>query len=212
MGYLEDGNAGTITAEFDPAKPGILLIGDSIRMGYCKTVQAQLQDVANVFFPQENCRNTQYVITRLRAWSREVPAEHIGLIQFNCGHWDTGHFNGYETCLTSPEEYRRNIRMIIWQLRQLFPNAKLVFATTTAMNPSGFVGVNPRTNAEIQQYNAIAVETATALGAAINDLWSITITYPQEKFKDYCHLTEPAFEELGTAVADYLRRAIRELT
>ena len=212
MSYLEDGNAGAPAAEFDSGKPSILLIGDSIRIGYCITVRAQLQDVANVFFPQENCRNTQNVITRLLAWSKEFPAEQIGLIQFNCGHWDIAHWNGYEEPLTSPEEYRRNIRMIIRQLRKLFPNAKLVFATSTAMNPSGLVGVNPRTNAEIQHYNEIAVETATALGVAVNDLWAITATYPQEKFRDYAHLTEPAFEELGTAVADYLRRMLQELT
>jgi hypothetical protein len=86
----------------------ILLIGDSIRMGYCKTVRAQLADVVNVFYPAENCRNTQNVITRLNAWSKEFPADEIKLVQFNCGHWDIAHWNGDEESLTTVDEYRRS--------------------------------------------------------------------------------------------------------
>ena len=59
MGYLEDGNVAAATVDYDPQKSSILLIGDSIRLGYCKTVREQLADVANVFYPTENCRNTQ---------------------------------------------------------------------------------------------------------------------------------------------------------
>lgn len=62
------------------------------------------------------------------------------------------------------------------------------------------------------EHTGIAVETATALGVSINDLWAIIATYPQEKFRDYAHLTGPAFEELGSTVADYLRRMLQELT
>lgn len=208
MGYLEDGNVTTAEFDYDPHKPSILLIGDSIRMGYCKTVRAQLADVANVFYPAENCRNTQNVITRLNAWSKEIPADEIGLIQFNCGHWDIAHWNGDEETLTAPEEYRRNIQMIIRLLRKFFPKAKLVFATTTTMNPLGIVGVNPRSNEEIERYNRIAVEVATDAGIMVNDLYAITKTYTADMFRDYCHLTEPACEKLGKAVAEFLQQTL----
>ncbi len=208
MGYLEDGNATAVERNYDPHKSGILLIGDSIRMGYCKTVREQLSDVANVFYPEENCRNTQNVITRLNAWSQEFPADEIRIVQFNCGHWDVAHWNADEEPLTSPEEYRRNIQMIIRLLRKFFPKAKLVFATTTAMNPSGSVGVNPRNNDEIERYNRIAVEIAKTSEITVNDLYAITKTYTVEMFRDYCHLTVTAFEELGTAVAGFLRQLI----
>lgn len=175
---------------------------------YCKTVRDQLSDVANMFYPAENCRSTQNVISRLNAWSKELPADEIGLVQFNCGHWDVAHWNGTDESLTSPEEYRRNLQMIIRLLRKFFPNAKLVFATTTAMNPLGIVGVNPRSNHEIELYNRVAVEVAKESEIAVNDLNAITKTYTAEMFKDYCHLTVPAFEELGKAVADFLRRIL----
>ena len=84
----------------------------------------------------------------------------------------------------------------------------MVFATTTAMNPSGSVGVNPRNNDEIERYNRIAVEIAKASKITVNDLYAITKTYTAEMFRDYCHLTVTAFEELGTAVAGFLRQLI----
>jgi len=208
MSYLEDGNVVSTEPSYDRQKAGILLIGDSIRLGYCGTVREHLADVANVFYPAENCRNSQYVITKLCAWSKEYPADDIQLIQFNCGHWDVAHWNGYETSLTTPEEYRRNIQMIICLLQKLFPKAKLVFATTTAMNPNGSVGVNPRNNEEIALYNSIAVQVAEESGVVINDLNAITSTYDAEMFRDYCHLTEDAFETLGKAVAAFLRKMI----
>ena len=34
----------------------LLLIGDSIRMGYCETVKTLLADDYEVIFPKENCR------------------------------------------------------------------------------------------------------------------------------------------------------------
>lgn len=208
MGYLEDGYITTEATGFDGNKANVLLIGDSIRMGYCKTVREKLKDVANVFYPEENCRNTQNVITRLYAWSKEFPADQIHLIQFNCGHWDVAHWNGYEESLTAPDEYRRNLLMIIRLLRKLFVNAKLIFATTTVMNPNGSVGVNPRHNDEIDRYNQIAVEVSKAEGVVVNDLNAVTKPYTSDMFRDYCHLTDKAFEELGSIVAGFLRQMI----
>ena len=148
------------------------------------------------------------MITRLYAWSKEFPADQIHLIQFNCGHWDVAHWNGYEESLTSPDEYQRNLLMIIRLLRKLFVNAKLTFATTTVMNPNGSVGVNPRYNDEIDRYNQIAVEVSKAEGVVVNDLNAVTKTYTSDMFRDYCHLTDTAFEELGSIVAGFLRQMI----
>lgn len=34
----------------------ILLLGDSIRIGYDKSVRKSLESIANVYFPEDNCR------------------------------------------------------------------------------------------------------------------------------------------------------------
>ena len=205
MRYLEDGNVqGAECIRYDQEKKNILLIGDSIRIGYCETVKQELADVANVFWPDENCRNSQYIVTKLRSWAAKVPSD-MDLIQFNCGHWDVAHWNGDEDSLTSPEEYAHMIRMIIRQLIRFYPKADLVFATTSAMNPSGVVGVNPRTNREIVRYNEIAVAVAKEMGVQINDVYGVTVQYGEEMFADYCHLTVDGFGPLGKVVASFMR-------
>ena len=40
----------------------LLLIGDSIRVGYDKSVKKSLEGRANVLFPEENCRFASYLL------------------------------------------------------------------------------------------------------------------------------------------------------
>ena len=40
----------------------LLLIGDSIRKGYDKSVRKTLEGKANVIFPEENCRFAAYLL------------------------------------------------------------------------------------------------------------------------------------------------------
>ena len=61
-------------------------------------------------------------------------------MQFNCGHWDAAHWDGDDSALTTVEEYGRNVRKIIHRIRRYWSEAKIVFASTTPMNPSGEFG------------------------------------------------------------------------
>ncbi|MBQ3817102.1 MAG: hypothetical protein II802_02375 [Clostridia bacterium] len=135
-------------------------------------------------------------------------ASRIDIVQFNCGHWDVAHWSGYESSLTSPQEYAKNIRMIVFLLIKFFVNAKIVFATTTPMNPDGIMGVNPRSNAEIDEYNEIAVKVANESGLIINDLNKITRDWGSEQYADYCHFTESAFQFLGKKVAEKFKELL----
>ena len=199
--YVEEGAAAT---EFvcSESLPNIFLIGDSIRKGYCKTVKKELEGKAEVFYVDDNCRSTQYVIFMFRKWARMFDnPERVDVVHFNCGHWDIAHFSGCPESLTSEVEYGKNIGKIIFLIRRYFPNAKIIFATTTPMNPNGTVGINPRYNHEVERYNEIATEVCRAEGVEINDIHAFTRDWGEEYFQDYCHLTKEAFAELGKEVA-----------
>lgn len=184
-------------------KKNVFLIGDSIRLGYRETVKRELADMAEVISPDDNCRFTQYVLVNLSSWAQQCDPEQVAVVQFNCGHWDVAHFDGEEESLNSVEVYGENIRRIIKKIRQLFPNAKIVFATTTTMNPNGMMPGNPRTDEEIARYNRAAVE-ACGEDVLINDLFAVTKTYGEEMYADYCHLTDEGFEQLGKTVAEFI--------
>lgn len=208
MNYVENGKSSkkfTCSKE----KPNIFLIGDSIRLGYCETVKKELADTAEVFYVSDNCRNTQYVVTSLESWKNMFDDETlIDIVQFNCGHWDTARWSGYDVCLTSEAEYARNIKMVIDLIKQKFINAKIIFATTTTMNPDNLPCLNFRDNSIIDRYNEIAVEIAEDNGVYISDLNKITRSWPGEYYRDYCHFTDKASTILGKAVADKLQSVL----
>ena len=204
MIHIEDGKTNK-QFQCNNIKKNVFLIGDSIRMGYCASTREALSDIAEVFYVKENCRNTQFVITSLNSWANMFSDPNcVDLVQFNCGHWDIARWRGGEKSLTSEDEYARNLQIIIDMLSELFPRAKLVFATTTTMNPSGQMGINPRTNVEISRYNEIAKTVASKNNIPVNDLFAVTKDWDSSYYKDYCHFTDEANMALGQAVATTL--------
>lgn len=204
--YLEDAVNARQTEQTE--KPVVFLIGDSIRMGYCETVKQELADAAEVVYPEENCRYSQYILTSLRAWSGLCDPQRVKLVQFNCGHWDAAHWDGEDIALNSIEIYQQNIRRIIARLRVMYPCAKIVFATTTPMNPNGENSVNNRTTQEIIRYNEAAIAAAEACGVTVNDLFQLTKDWDSACYEDYCHYTREQFAVIGRYVADELRKLL----
>ncbi|MBQ8684639.1 MAG: hypothetical protein IJ514_00515 [Clostridia bacterium] len=49
----------------------LVLIGDSIRMGYDKYVKEALRGVAEVYYPEENCRFAEYVLRYAHEWKNQ---------------------------------------------------------------------------------------------------------------------------------------------
>ena len=108
----------------------ILLIGDSIRAGYDSYVKESFEGIANVYYPGENCRFAQNVLRSLHEWIEDTDQDRIDIIHWNAGLWDTLRLFGDDP-LTPPEMYGEMIRRVDKRLRFLFPNAKMVFATST---------------------------------------------------------------------------------
>ncbi len=93
--------------------------------------------------------------------------------------------------------------------RQAFVNAKIIFATTTPMNPNGIVGTNPRTNDQIDKYNKIAVEVCKAYNVPVSDLNAFCRGWDSDAYADYCHLTRESFASLGEEVAKRLMEFLK---
>ena len=207
--YVEDGIS---KKEYISNKNKVFLIGDSIREGYCSFVKEYLKEQIEAVYPNDNCRNTHYVLTSLRTWATMFEdASKVSVVTFNCGHWDIAHWNGEKESLTTIEDYSRNLRRIIEQLRIFFPLAELVFFTTTPLSTS-YKGcmVNPRSNQEIEKYNAIACKIMNEQNVRVYDLFKVVKSYGESCFKDYCHLTEEYNAKLGNYVANLIREIIKK--
>ena len=101
-------------------------------------------------------------------------------------------------------EYEKNLRCIVKTLRKLFPNAEILFATTTPMNPRHPESPHPRTTEDIIQYNAAAKRVMREMDVDVDDLFSVCELWGEEYYIDYCHLTEKGYTLLAEQVAAFV--------
>ncbi|MBQ7976828.1 MAG: SGNH/GDSL hydrolase family protein [Clostridia bacterium] len=164
----------------------ILLIGDSIRLGYDTYTKMAFENSAQVYFPKDNCRFTGYIIRHLYDWKNELNlGDEIDLVHWNAGLWDDlVMLDGKKH--TSLEVYKENVDRICNIIKILFPNAKMIFATSTPVQEELFT-VCKRYNKDTEAYNAAAIEIVKKHGGEINDLYTLMNNAPVEYHSDLTH-------------------------
>jgi hypothetical protein len=170
----------------------IVLIGDSIRMGYDKYVKDALDSSCEVYYPEENCKFAEYVLRFLYDWKKrgEWPDD-IDLVHWNAGLWDVIDMD-MEGPLTSIEYYAEAVARITRRIHRIFPTAKIVFATSTAVREEGYLSPNfRRSNTVIEQFNATAIKALEGTETVINDLYALTKDIPAECCSDMTHFNTP---------------------
>ena len=174
----------------------VVLIGDSIRMGYDKYVKEALANTAEVFYPPENCRFAEYVLRYAYDWAKNGEwGSDVDLVHWNAGLWDVLELFGDEP-LTSLAYYGEAVARIDKRLRMLFPNAKIVFATSTNVNEKMGRPEFFRRNATIEKYNAEALRVLKDTDTVINDLYPLTASFPDNYRSDWVHFYTPEGTEV----------------
>lgn len=190
----------------------IYLLGDSIRVGggknspgYGWLVADMLNGKANVIQPKDNCRFTVYTLRMIRNWFQELGDTQIDIIHWNNGLWDMCKFDGDEENLVPIELYKVYLKRIYDHLRTYFPNARIIFATSTPIVESAYGPNFVRTNAEIRRYNEAAKEVLCPLGVEINDLYAFCEKYGPEDYADgKTHFNTEADMEIAKEVCGVL--------
>ncbi|MBQ7760425.1 MAG: SGNH/GDSL hydrolase family protein [Clostridia bacterium] len=174
----------------------IVLIGDSIRMGYDKYIKDALRGSAEVFYPSENCRFAEYVLRYAHEWKASGEwGDDVDLVHWNAGLWDALELFG-DAPLTSISYYGEAIARIDKRLRMLFPKAKFVFATSTNVNEKMSDPDFTRHNATIEKYNAEALRVLSGTDTIINDLYSLTASVSDSYRSDWVHFYTPEGTDL----------------
>lgn len=109
---------GSASDSDNPALPRVLLIGDSISMGYTDDVREMLKGIANVHRPPLNCMYSAYVAENIEKWLAKGKWD---VVHFNAGIWDC-HFldkNGEivfgvgEDSVSDPSKYKQQVNKIL---------------------------------------------------------------------------------------------------
>jgi lysophospholipase L1-like esterase len=181
--------------------PRVLLIGDSISIGYTLPTRKLLEGKANVHRIPANGGPTKNGIANLKKWLGD-------------GKWDVIHFNwGIHDLKFMPDgkrqveaaDYEANLRSLVATLKTT--GAKLIWASTTPI-PEG--ELNPqRKFGQVPEYNAIAAKVMTENGVTLNDLnaWMTPRFEELHKPKDL-HYTEAGSEHLARKVAEAITQVL----
>jgi len=170
-------------------------------MNYCKYVKDRLAGVAEVYYPDDNCRFAQYLLRFAHDYKKKGGwPDDVDVVHWNAGLWDIMELYG-DGPISTLEYYSSVIPRIDKRLRMLYPNAKIIFATTTAVREEEYTGNIVRRNSTIRQYNGVAIEALANTDTVINDLYSITESIPRDYCSDMTHFaTEKGIALLGDKV------------
>ncbi|MBR6585929.1 MAG: hypothetical protein IKK82_00790 [Kiritimatiellae bacterium] len=179
----------------------VLLLGDSICMGYAPYVRELMKDRADVVYPKRNCMFACYTLRMIWEWSRLVDdPKSVDVVHFNNGLWDLGQRDGRD-CLTPVDVYASTLRRIVDELRHFFPNARIIFATTTPINEKTFCEQHTKGNAEVERYNAAARKILSGSVDAINDLYAFVRENKVDRhYKDIVHFHDEGYRILAGQV------------
>lgn len=185
-----------------PGLPRVLLIGDSISIGYTLPTRRQLADVANVHRIPVNAGSTTNGLAHLDAW-------------LGTNRWDVIHFNwGLHDLKLNPDgsnwvplsQYTANLERLVTRLRRT--GARLIWASTTPV-PEGKLNP-PRRPGDVLLYNRAADELMRRTGVAINDLYAGTVGDLQTFQRPAnVHFQPEGSEALARQVAARIREALR---
>jgi hypothetical protein len=160
----------------DPALPRVLLIGDSISIGYTLATRKLLEGRANVLRIPTNGGDTTRGIENIASWLGD---ETWDVIHFNWGLHDLkrikdGKLDASAERQVPPEDYSSNIEALVVKLKA--PRAKLIWASTTPV-PEGAAGRIPGDDV---LYNTVAAEVMRKHGVETDDLYAVVIDHLSE--------------------------------
>ncbi len=198
--------------------PRVLLIGDSISMGYTPFVQEQLKECCVVRPTSEqgkmiNCQGTTFGVKHIDNWLITLGGN-WDLIHFNFGLHDLKHvdaagknsMNPDDPLQASPEVYEQQLREIVRKLKAT--GANLIFATTTPVP----VGVQPLREVEAPaRYNEIARKVMAENNIPVNDLYEFAQSRLSEiQQPKNVHFSQKGSRVLGEEVARVIRQQLEK--
>lgn len=191
--------------------PRVLLIGDSISIGYTVDVRAMLKGKANVHRPLTNCGPTTTGRQKLDAWLETGgKGKKWDIIHFNWGLHDLKYMGPDGKNLADPKaktskpqvsqaDYEKNLRELVKRLKKT--GSRLIWRNTTPV-PEGAKG---RVVGDSKIYNDIAAKIMKEENVEIHDLYSFAKEHAAEiQRKADVHYTPAGSKQLAAEVVKAL--------
>ncbi len=198
-----------VAQQAETSLPKVVLIGDSIRLGYAPFVIERLRGRARVVSPEPNGADSANVLKNLEEW---VIREQPDVVHLNCGLHDLKLDKTTRQHQVPLAQYGANLRQIVRRVRE-GTRAELVFAGTTPIQDVLHAkrGANfDRVEADVARYNETALGIMRELGVPVHDLHWLVRTHGTSRLQrsDGTHYTPEGCALQGAAVADCILRVL----
>jgi acyl-CoA thioesterase-1 len=195
----------------DPSLPRVLLIGDSISIGYTLPARAKLKGIANVHRPPTNCGPTTKGIIEIEKW---LGKKKWDVIHFNWGLHDLKYMGPNDENLADPKanasqqqvppaDYEANLLKLVSRLKQT--GAKLIWRNTTPV-PAGCKG---RVAGDSAKYNVIAARVMKKHGIETQDMFAFCEQNPKLQLPKNVHFTGKGSALLADQVVKSISAALK---
>jgi dienelactone hydrolase/lysophospholipase L1-like esterase len=189
--------------------PRVVLLGDSIRLGYAPLVTERLKGQAVIVSPPANGGDSRNLLENVSGW---VANENPAVVCFNCGLHDLKHAKATRRNQVDLADYEGNLRKIVAVLRKQ-TNAALLFVSTTPILDARHAGRKAdfdRHEAEVLRYNEVAFRVMREEGVPVNDLHWVVEQFGPDKLlaADGTHFTPAGYQCLAEAMADSILRQL----
>lgn len=185
----------------------VLIVGDSISIGYTPFIQKALTGV-NVEHNPGNGGSTVRGVQSIEKW---LGTREWDVIVFNFGLHDMvfkDSLNKYDVMngkvSVSLEDYGKNLQVVVDKLKET--TAHLVFVTTTTVpeNSSGRKVESP------QQYNKIAKAVMKKNGIEVLDLYETSLkVHPENSKPGNVHYSEAGYELLANPIIEKIKSKLK---
>ena len=194
-----------------PGLPRVLLIGDSISIGYTLPVRELLKGKANVHRIPANGGPTTNGVAHLKEWLGESKWD---VIHFNWGLHDLKYIQTNPKERADPKapgshkqvalaDYEKNLTTLVTQLKAT--GAKLIWCNTTPV-PEGSDG---RVGGDEAAYNEAGARVMSAAGIPTNDLFShAKAKLAAVQLPKNVHFSDEGSKYLATKVAAEIEKAL----
>ncbi len=188
-----------------PGLPRVLIVGDSISIGYTPRVRRLLDGIANVHRPKTNCRWSAFGDEHIEEWVGDPKWD---VIHFNFGLWDW--YGWRQETKATPESYAKSLESIIRKIRKK-SDAKLIFGVTTppciTAERNAHIVVS---EARAKEFNKAARAVMEKHRVDINNLYDLIIKRRRELqlAENDVHYNDQGRDILAQQVAARIKRVI----
>lgn len=190
-------------------KSRILLLGDSISLGYRNIVKHNLSVWAKVLFPQEQGKYASDIYRMLYEWNKGVAYSDVDVVYWNAGLWDVVRIYG-DAPQTNIDVYKDYLEKVLLRLRKLYPKSKIIFANTTPVLEERYSSQFYMANDDIKKYNDVAYEALHDKVDVYDNLYEIMDGVGDEYYVDATHFGNAGNNRLSKHICDLLSVVLSE--